>query len=376
MFLLAVNVATQRILIIGAGPAGCIAAIALIRAGFDVTLIEQHRFPRDKVCGECLSRLGIAVLQSLKLDEVIFETVSPVELRRSVFFTSDGGRLEVKLPAYMWGISRKMMDSILLDHARQSCTVLQPARCEKIDSNAMDCTVTVRDLTSNRASTLAGDWVLLADGKNALTHAKPPSTGDFGVKSHWSDVDAPRDAIELFGVNGHYGGIAPIEGGRFNLSFSIPAARINACRGDLDALFADVSQENVELARQLRRARRVGAWQASPLPRFGVSVNWPRRVIPLGNAAAAVEPIGGEGMGLAMRSAQLVADELIAARNDRRDINTDLLRRQFRSLWNPRRIACRLAAGVISRPAVAAPALELLNFAPTLTAGVMKWIGK
>ena len=55
------------VVIIGAGPAGSIAAIILARAGIDVVLIEQHRFPRDKVCGECLSALGIDVLRRLRL---------------------------------------------------------------------------------------------------------------------------------------------------------------------------------------------------------------------------------------------------------------------------------------------------------------------
>ena len=41
--------------IIGAGPAGSVAAIALARLNWRVTLVEQHDFPRDKVCGECVS---------------------------------------------------------------------------------------------------------------------------------------------------------------------------------------------------------------------------------------------------------------------------------------------------------------------------------
>ena len=57
----------QDAAIIGAGPAGAIAAIELRRLGLDVLLIEQHRFPRDKVCGECLSSVGIDVLEELGL---------------------------------------------------------------------------------------------------------------------------------------------------------------------------------------------------------------------------------------------------------------------------------------------------------------------
>ena len=66
-----------------------------------------------------------------------------------------------------------------------------------------------------------------------------------------------------------------------------------------------------------RRRRRVGPWLVSPLPRFSVARRWPERVIPVGNAAAALEPIGGEGMGLALRSAELAAAALAEAIRDR-----------------------------------------------------------
>ena len=48
----------MKILTVGGGPAGALASVLLARRGHAVTLIEQHRFPRDKVCGECLSALG------------------------------------------------------------------------------------------------------------------------------------------------------------------------------------------------------------------------------------------------------------------------------------------------------------------------------
>src|SRR5436190_16842507 len=56
------------VLVVGAGPAGSIAALVLARAGVRVRLIDRARFPRDKLCGDTvnpgtlsmLDRLGIA----------------------------------------------------------------------------------------------------------------------------------------------------------------------------------------------------------------------------------------------------------------------------------------------------------------------------
>src|SRR5437763_11034461 len=92
-------------IVIGGGPAGSIAAILLARAGWDVQLIEQHRFPRDKVCGECLSALGAEVIDRLGLIDS-FQQLSPVRLTRAMIHSPQGNTLDVALPQPMWGISR------------------------------------------------------------------------------------------------------------------------------------------------------------------------------------------------------------------------------------------------------------------------------
>src|SRR5206468_1372117 len=84
-------------------------------------------------------------------------------------------------------------------------------------------------------------------------------------------------------------------------------ARVTNAGEPLEALFEEIASENVAMRQQLQRASRVSDWLVSPLPRFAVMRDWPDNVIPIGNAAAAIEPVGGEGMGLAMRSAELAA---------------------------------------------------------------------
>src|SRR5688500_7121931 len=95
--------------IIGAGPAGSTAAILLARAGWDVTLVEQSRFPRDKVCGECLSALGFEVLARLGLDGS-FRERGAVRLHRAEVHARRGQSLRVELPSPMWGLSRSAFD--------------------------------------------------------------------------------------------------------------------------------------------------------------------------------------------------------------------------------------------------------------------------
>lgn len=361
-----------RVTIIGGGPAGSMAALLLARGGCAVTLVEQHRFPRDKVCGECLSATGIDVLGRAGLAPQLL-THSPVTFTHAAIHPPDDRSVRLPLPRPMWGISRARFDGFLLDTARQAgATLLQPARCERIDPGSSP-KVRLRMLESNELVAIESDWVLLADGKPGLSGATPPRTNDFGVKAHFENVEGPPNEIELFGCSGLYGGLAPIEGGRWNAAFSVPGRRLRMHRGDVAELFARIVQENPALRRRLGSARRIGRWRVSPLPRFPVQAHWPAGVIPIGNSAAAIEPIGGEGMGLALRSAELAARAILASNGP---LDLHRLAREFRHLWRTRRPACRLAASVISRTRVAEPLVPLLEHFPRLSACALALLGK
>src|SRR5581483_3534776 len=166
--------------------------------------------------------------------------------------------------------------------------------------------------------------------------------GALALKAHFTGIRGPGNAIELFGVHGHYGGIAPIENGTWNVAFSDPKCRMQS---DLDALFAQVVEENPVFRERFRSASRCTPWLVSALPRFGISHRWEPNVIALGNAAASIEPVGGEGMGLAMHSAELAANMLLSERVDLSE-----LRRSFAILWRTRSISCRAVARLVSSP--------------------------
>lgn len=347
-------------IIIGAGPAGSVAAIRLSRAGWQVRLIEQHRFPRDKVCGECVSALGVDVLERLGVPGYL----NPVLLTRALVFDSSGQALRLHLPAPMWGVERSVLDCRLLDLARDAgASVHQPARCESIDAGH----VVIRDLQSNSVSNLSDSLVLLADGKGRR------ASGDLGLKAHFAHVDFPGDAIGLFGVRGHYLGVAAVGVGKWNIACSVPARRVRRFEGNLDRLFEQIVSESRALSRAMHTAGRVSPWKSSPLPRSDVARQWPLGVIPLGNAACSIEPIGGEGIGLAMRSAEIAAEHLILT-DGRPDVG--FLRRQYRTLWSARPQTCRAAAIALSKPMLAKTSLGIARALPGLSRMVLRAMGK
>ncbi|HTL28996.1 MAG TPA: NAD(P)/FAD-dependent oxidoreductase [Tepidisphaeraceae bacterium] len=358
----------RDVLIIGAGPAGSIAAVLFARAGYHVTLAEQHRFPRDKVCGECLSSTGFDVLMRCGLRES-FDRLSPARLNRTILHAPDGESILLSLPKPMWGISRSSFDAWLLTAAtRAGATILQPARCESLTPGDPP-SARLRLLESNETIDHTPSLILLADGKGAFLPTRPPITPDFGIKAHFNNVNGPRDAIEMFGVGDHYGGLAPIENDRTNAAFSVPAALITEARGNIDALFDRLSRRNSALRHRLAGATRCGPWLAAPLPRFQVSHQWPRGIIPLGNSAAALEPIGGEGIGLAMRSAEIAIEAILRG-------ETEQLPAQFKRLWRTRSISCRAIAKLLSSSTWSGPTMELARTCPFAVPVTMQLLGK
>jgi len=56
------------VLVVGAGPAGCAAALTLARSGVDVAVVDRASFPRDKICGDGLTTSALRELDALGLD--------------------------------------------------------------------------------------------------------------------------------------------------------------------------------------------------------------------------------------------------------------------------------------------------------------------
>src|SRR5262245_4834748 len=60
-------------LVVGAGPAGSVAARVLAQGGLDVVLADRHSFPRDKACGDALIPDALAALRRLGLHERVLD---------------------------------------------------------------------------------------------------------------------------------------------------------------------------------------------------------------------------------------------------------------------------------------------------------------
>jgi geranylgeranyl reductase family protein len=101
------------VLVVGAGPAGCLAAVELARQGVNVLVVERSPFPREKVCGDGILEDSLAVLESVGLDAAVKEKAHPI---RSILFVAPNGT-ECELEGNLFTLPRKELDALLLEEA-------------------------------------------------------------------------------------------------------------------------------------------------------------------------------------------------------------------------------------------------------------------
>ena len=285
-------------LIVGGGPAGSAAAIALARAGIGAEVIERTDGPHDIVCGGFLGWDALAALERLGVDPA---ALGAREIRR-LRLVSAARSVEVALPRPAAGLSRRTLDEAMLAAARQAGATVSRGR-----------TVRAADLAERRIRLddeegLAGETLVLATGKHELRGAGRPvdiSTRPLGLRASLTPGKALASAlegvIELHLYDGGYAGLLLQEDGRANLCLSASRDRLKEA-GGIDALMARLAEELPAFADRLGGGE-AGGWSAVS----GVPYGWradgtTAGVYRVGDQAAVIASLAGDGIAIALES--------------------------------------------------------------------------
>src|ERR1700756_2651910 len=107
--------------IVGGGPAGSSCAAFCALAGLQPLLLDREKFPREKVCGDCLNPSCWPVLERLALVQRVWDL--PHSNLHSVEFTAiEGRKVIVNLPSGAGceiSVKRSLFDALLLRRARE-----------------------------------------------------------------------------------------------------------------------------------------------------------------------------------------------------------------------------------------------------------------
>ena len=389
-------------IIVGAGPAGSTAAILLARAGWRVAVIEKQRFPRRKVCGECVAASNLPLLDALGVGPALRALGGP-ELRHVALMCGNNEAI-ADLPAaadsrHPWGraIGRETLDTLLLEQARAAgATMLQPWSVQAISGAAGDWRVEARGVADTSTTELQAPVVIAANGSWEPLPAHRPqrrrarSAADlFAFKANFRHATLREGLLPVLLLDGGYGGMVVADGGITTLACCIRRDRLEALRqsapgagaGALVERWLQRECDGVRLA--LGRAARVGPWLAAGPIAPGIRLRADDGLLRIGNAAGEAHPILGEGMSMALQSAAMLSARLLEAGPAGPDPDAGWQRAvasghaaQWRREFKPRlRLAAAFAHGAM-RPWSAALLVALARHGPGLLTQGARWGGK
>jgi flavin-dependent dehydrogenase len=360
------------VLVVGAGPAGSMAAREAARCGLATLLVEREALPRWKVCGCCLNGCALASLGAVGLGGLPASS-GAVPLRRLRLGVA-GRSADVALTGV--SLSRQAFDAALAAEAVAAGAAFLPrTRAALLESSATGRTVALHGADGERrtrsAVVLAADGLggkLLARAGLSEAPAEPAARLGAGVVLADGPAFYAAGTVWMACGGGGYVGLVRLEDGRLDLAaaFDAEVVRSNggpgpAARRILDSVGWPAPAELADAdwrgtAPLTRQARRLAA----------------ERVFVLGDAAGYVEPFTGEGMAWALAAARAVTPLVKQAVAGWRPEVEAAWTTVYRRVVTQRQGLCRAAAAVLRRPWLTRSIVALLRLAPGLAGSVVR----
>ena len=309
------------VVVIGAGPSGSAAAAWAARAGRDVLVIDAATFPRDKACGDGLTPRAVAELELLGLGPWLDQHIRHDGLRMSGF----GSAVEVRWPGPSFPATGSAVPRTELDDRVRQVAEASGARM-LLGTKAVDVE---RDPAGRVTAVVLADGsrvscqeLIVADGARSTLGRvlgrewhKETVYAVAGRAYHGSpraDETWISSDLELRSVHGDvlpgYGWIFPLGNGEVNIGVGALATVKRPADIALKPLIKHYTN--------LKRAEwgfegEPRAVSSALLPMGGAvsGVAGPNWML-IGDAAACVNPLNGEGIDYGMETGRLAAELL------------------------------------------------------------------
>jgi geranylgeranyl reductase family protein len=343
---------TFDVVIVGGGPAGSSCAAFCALAGLRTLVLERERFPREKVCGDCLNPSCWPVLQRLALAQRVLD-LRHSKLTSVEFIAIDGRKIIVDLPAgdhCEISVKRSLFDDLLLKRAREVGAHVR----EEITVTALTHNENWKIETAARESFCARA-LIGADGRNStvarLRNFLPrPARERVALQAH---IPLPRNfgkRIVLQFLREGYSGQAPVNETELNLCLVGRPTAVSRLR--------QWAQQHFEVSAD-QPWRTITPLTRSPIPCAHENLLF------VGDAARVVEPFTGEGIYYALRSGELAADAIAKIiRGKDRQLALCKFARASAEMYRGRLWINRLARAAVLSPRLASFLIQTARVQP------------
>lgn len=359
-------------IVIGGGLAGCSTALQLARRNHDVVLVEKATYPRHKLCGEFLSPEAQASFRRLGVLESI-DDAGATSIASARLTGPRGTVAEQSLPETALGLSRYRLDALLF---RRACEEGVDGR-QNTRATAITGSLNGGFTVQTNSGTLDGRLVVGAYGRRSgidrkLNRPFFDNPSEYvAFKAHYAGPsDAVAETIEVHAAPGGYCGVGPVEEGRVTVCWIGTTTALKAARGSPNEMLHNTLCQNPILADRLAPLTRVSdrfeAVSRVPLTTKEQIVD---DVCMVGDSAGMIAPLCGDGMAMALRTADLFAPLASDFLSGRRTAKA--FREAYQQQWN-HRFRRRLRLGrwmhaAAFQPMAATALLSVCRTVPPLT---------
>jgi menaquinone-9 beta-reductase len=290
------------LIVAGAGPAGCAAAIVARRHGARVLLLERGRFPRHKVCGEFVSAESLSLLEGLLTVQDRQLIAHAPRIRQGRIF-ADGAEIQAPIHPPAASISRFDMDCALWKACVESgMDTREEAAVQAVHGTGpFAVSIAGENVEAKAFINATGRWSNLT---SATVRAAATGERWVGLKAHFQESHPPV-SVDLYFFAGGYCGVQPV--GRQSQASGV----VNACamvKATAATTLADVLRLHPALDERSR------GWQTftHPVSTSPLVFREPELVkdgiLQVGDSATFVDPFIGDGISLALRSGALAGE--------------------------------------------------------------------
>ncbi|WP_299667008.1 NAD(P)/FAD-dependent oxidoreductase [uncultured Polaribacter sp.] len=366
------NFVAFDVIIIGGGLAGLCNAIHLSKFGKKVLLIEKNEYPKHKVCGEYISNEVLPYLAFLEINPFDFGAVKIDNFQLS---TTKNKIISAKLPLGGFGISRYQLDFILSEKAKEKGAIILQDAVVNVDFHNDVFLVETKENKSFQSKICIG-----AFGKRSVLDVKmerdfiQKKSPYLGVKIHVKG-DFPTDLVALHNFKGGYCGVSKVENNAINLCYITSFSSFKKYK-NIDDFQENVVFKNTFLKEMFQNSKPI--WK-QPLSISQISFETKKpvenHILMCGDAAGMIHPLCGNGMSMAIQSAQ-IASKLILNYYKGKITTRNHLEKQYIRLWN-KEFKWRLKAGhfiamLFRKDRIAAVLLQVLKKLPFLLPIIIK----
>lgn len=345
------------IIIIGGGLAGLTAALHLSRANIKICLIEKNQYPHHKVCGEYVSNEVLPYLKFLGVDPF---GVGAKNISKFQITDAKGTPLKIKLPLGGFGISRYAFDRLLYNQLNSNVEVVFDT-AEKISFHQNKFMVTLQNKMVLKADYLIGAYGKRSNIDSFLTRKFMQKRSPWlAVKAHY-EYGFSEDTVALHNFNTGYCGLSKTETNAVNACY-LASLQSFKRYGDIDAFQKVELSKNPFLKHFFTHAKPLFQ---KPLTISQVSFQSKNpvdnHIFMVGDSAGLIHPLCGNGMAMAIRSAQLFS-ELFIEVFPQHIQNRNLLEKAYAQQWQ-REFGGRLATGKFIQRVLLNPTASKIGFA-------------